>query len=241
MFRILSLSACRVTSEGRCDSPCCELLVSGAQELSIYRRWGGVAVNESYPRGNVYRKYGTDHPLERRLVRNFLRSLAFALPGHHPRVVVEIGMGEGEISQLVQARYPDSLVLGVDLPDARLRSEWKMRQLVGVFGDATGLPLADKTADLVLAVELLEHVRDPSLVLRELLRVASGPVVLSVPREPVWRIGNILRRRYLRAFGNTPGHLNHWSRRSFVRFVTLHATVVEVHSPLPWTIVVATP
>jgi hypothetical protein len=30
-----------------------------------------------------------------------------------------------------------------------------------------------------------------------------------VPREPIWRIGNMARGRYLGDLGNTPGHIQH--------------------------------
>jgi hypothetical protein len=43
------------------------------------------------------------------------------------------------------------------------------------------------------------------------------------------------RGAYWSELGNTPGHLNHWSRRSFVSLLSRHGTVVEVRSPFPWT------
>ena len=43
------------------------------------------------------------------------------------------------------------------------------------------------------------------------------------------------RGAYWSELGNTPGHLNHWSRRSFVRLLSRHGDVVEVRSPFPWT------
>ncbi len=64
-------------------------------------------------------------------------------------------------------------------------------------------------------MEVLEHVPDPAAVLAEMFRVASRWVLVSVPREPLWRGLNMARGSYLRDFGNTPGHLNHWSKRSF--------------------------
>ena len=63
--------------------------------------------------------------------------------------------------------------------------------------------------------------------------------MLSVPREPVWRIANLARLKYIRAFGNTPGHVNHWSRRSFVDFVGRELDVGQVLSPFPWTMLAA--
>ena len=58
-----------------------------------------------------------------------------------------------------------------------------------------------------------------------------------VPFEPLWRIGNMARRRYLRQLGNTPGHVNHWTRWGFRRFVARRFAVDAVSSPLPWTMV----
>jgi hypothetical protein len=47
----------------------------------------------------------------------------------------------------------------------------------------------------------------------------------------------MLRGAYWPALGNTPGHLNHWSRRGFVRLLARHGEPAAVRSPLPWTLV----
>jgi hypothetical protein len=60
-------------------------------------------------------------------------------------------------------------------------------------------------------------------------------VLVSVPREPLWRGLNIARGAYLKDLGNTPGHLSHWSKRSFARLLARHGEIVELRSPLPWT------
>jgi hypothetical protein len=82
---------------------------------------------------------------------------------------------------------------------------------------------------------VLEHVPDPDHTLAEMARVAAGHLVVSVPREPLWRALNLARGAYLKDLGNTPGHVNHWSRRAFVRMLSRHGEVVEVRSPFPWT------
>jgi hypothetical protein len=58
---------------------------------------------------------------------------------------------------------------------------------------------------------------------------------VSVPREPLWRVLNLARGAYWTQLGNTPGHLNHWSRSAFVRLLLRHGEVVEARSPFPWT------
>jgi ubiquinone/menaquinone biosynthesis C-methylase UbiE len=101
------------------------------------------------------------------------------------------------------------------------------------------LEFADGEFDLVAATEVLEHVLDPERALSEMARVAGGHLLVSVPHEPLWRALNMARGAYLRDLGNTPGHLNHWSRRSFVATLAGYGDVVEVRSPFPWTMLLA--
>jgi hypothetical protein len=89
---------------------------------------------------------------------------------------------------------------------------------------------------LVSAIEVLEHLPDPKRTLAEMTRCAQRHLLVSVPREPLWRALNVLRGAYLPALGNTPGHLNHWSKDAFVRLLSGRGEVVAVRSPLPWTI-----
>ncbi len=97
------------------------------------------------------------------------------------------------------------------------------------------LDFADDEFDLVAATEVLEHVEDADRALAEMARVASRWLLVSVPHEPLWRALNMARGAYLKDFGNTPGHLNHWTRRGFVSLLGRYGQVVETRSPFPWT------
>ena len=101
--------------------------------------------------------------------------------------------------------------------------------------DLQELPFGDSSFDLAAAIEVLEHVPDPERTLAEMARVAGGHLLVSVPREPLWRALNVARGSYVRDLGNTPGHVNHWSKRSFVQMASRHGEVLEACSPFPWT------
>lgn len=191
------------------------------------------------PTGNTYDKYASANVVERRLMAGFFQALDAALPVEPPGAILEVGLGEGEVSARVRARYPAARLVGIDLPDDELASSWRERSLAGAFADITRLPFGDLSFDLVLAIEVLEHVPDPAAALAEVHRVARDRVVLSVPREPVWRAANLARGKYISDLGNTPGHVQHWSKRSFARTVGERFTVLEVQSPFPWTMVTA--
>ena len=100
---------------------------------------------------------------------------------------------------------------------------------------------AEDRADLVVCCEVLEHVERPADALAALRGLGARDYILSVPCEPLWRVLNMARGKYLGALGNTPGHLNHWSRRGFVAFLARGGFRVErCLQPLPWTMVQGT-
>ncbi|MBI2709224.1 MAG: class I SAM-dependent methyltransferase [Actinobacteria bacterium] len=173
------------------------------------------------------------------MMAGFFAALDASLPAERPERVLEVGVGEGEVAERLRSRWPGVALCAVDLPDPALAASWRERGLAGSFADIERLPFADGTFDLVLAIEVLEHVPDPPAALRELGRVAGARLVLSVPREPIWRVANVARGKYLRHLGNTPGHVNHWSKDAFCDLVARELTVRGVLSPFPWTMVSA--
>ncbi len=191
--------------------------------------------------GNTYDKYASKNPIEKRMMDGFFTALDRMLDGLHPEVVVEIGAGEGRITERLVARFPDATVVGLDLPDTNLAEEWDEIEVPMFFGDATRMPFVDASIDLVVGLEMLEHVPQPERALADIARVCRGAAILSVPREPIWRAGNMARGRYLRDWGNTPGHVNHWSSRAFEKFVHARFDVSDIAHPVPWTMVRAVP
>ena len=191
--------------------------------------------------GNTYDKYASTNPIERRMMAGFFGSLDAMLEDIRPSVVVEVGAGEGRVTERLVDRFPGTAVIGLDLPDSELVSEWAALDVPMFFGDVGRLPFANDSVDLVVGLEVLEHVPDPRRALAEIARVCSSSAVLSVPREPLWRLGNLAHGRYIRQLGNTPGHINHWSAGAFVKLLDPYFVVERVARPLPWTMVKATP
>ena len=190
----------------------------------------------SVPIGNVVHKEATKNPVERRMVDGFSAALQRCLPASARRVL-EVGCGEGRQLTAIGSRFPDADLVGLDLPDVELMEAWDGVESAMVQGSALTLPFNDNTFDLVRCIEVLEHLPDPEQALREIARVASDAVVLSVPWEPVWRLGNMARGRYVGDLGNTPGHIQHFTRRGFLRLVNRHLAVEDVARPLPWTMI----
>jgi SAM-dependent methyltransferase len=128
--------------------------------------------------------------------------------------------------------------VGIDLEERSIQAGWAEHRAPNLeyrVMQAENLPFADGEFELASAIEVLEHLPDPEHTLSEMARCAARHLLVSVPREPLWRLLNMARGAYWPALGNTPGHLNHWSERSFVELLSRHGEVVEVRSPFPWT------
>jgi ubiquinone/menaquinone biosynthesis C-methylase UbiE len=196
------------------------------------------ATEPAVPTGNTYDKYGSTNPVVRRLMAGFERSVDELFAQAAPRTVLDIGCGEGVLTAQWAERLGTGRVVGVDLEDPKLEAEWAQRQRENLefrAMSAERLEFADNEFELVAATEVLEHVPDPAVVLSEMARVSGRHLLVSVPHEPLWRALNVARGAYLRDLGNTPGHLNHWSRRSFVNLLGRFGEVSQVRSPFPWT------
>jgi 2-polyprenyl-3-methyl-5-hydroxy-6-metoxy-1,4-benzoquinol methylase len=188
--------------------------------------------------GNTYDKYGSSNPLVRRLMASFERTLDELLARAEPRSLLDVGCGEGVLVHRWAQRLPQARIVGIDLEEESIQAGWAERQAPNLeyrTMPAEDLPFASGEFDLATAIEVLEHVPDPEHTLAEMARCAERHLLVSVPREPLWRGLNIARGAYLAQLGNTPGHLNHWSKRSFTRLLSRHGQVVELRSPFPWT------
>jgi 2-polyprenyl-3-methyl-5-hydroxy-6-metoxy-1,4-benzoquinol methylase len=200
----------------------------------------GVTVSdEGIVTGNTYDKYGSTNPVVRRLMAGFERTLDELLARADPHSLLDVGCGEGVLVHRWAGRLGESRrVVGIDLEEESIQAGWAERRAPNLeyhVMHAESLPFADGEFDLATAIEVLEHVPDPEHTLAEMARCAERHLLVSVPREPLWRMLNMARGAYLSELGNTPGHLNHWSRRSFVELLSRYGDVVEIRSPFPWT------
>jgi 2-polyprenyl-3-methyl-5-hydroxy-6-metoxy-1,4-benzoquinol methylase len=191
------------------------------------------------PTGNTFDKYGSRNPVVRRLMAGFQRSLDQLLAEAAPESVLDVGCGEG----VVTLRWAQALgarrVVGLDLADPKLEAEWRLRSrpnLTFMAGQGDQLPFAAAEFDLVAAIETLEHIAQPQPTLAEMRRVARSHLLVSVPREPLWRALNLARGAYVGELGNTPGHVNHWSKRALAELLSGYGEIVELQTPFPWTI-----
>jgi len=182
-------------------------------------------------------RYSTRNPISAYLVKNFFGCLRQMLLQTGARRVLEIGCGEGFVTNLAKETLSPELLIGSDYSSqwlARAKKFHPDSQFMVI--DARKIPFKDGAFDLVLAIEVLEHVEGPEAALDEIARVASNRAIISVPNGVIWRLGNMARGKYFSSFGNTPGHINEWSKRAFRRFLERRFEILEHKAPFPWQI-----
>lgn len=199
-----------------------------------------MSVDAAEAGGNVYDKYGTSNPIARRLMAGFMAQLDDLVERTGATEAHEVGCGEGELAIRLARR--GMRVRGTDAFSQVLEEARRRAAAAGVEIDFEAVPVeqlepARHSAELIVCCEVLEHLEDPERALEVLAGLARPWLIASVPREPLWRALNLARLSYVGELGNTPGHLNHWSKRAFVRFLTPRFEVVESTSPTPWTMV----
>jgi len=189
--------------------------------------------------GNTYDKYGSRNLFVRCIMKKFDEALASLVLKVAPNSIHEIGCGEGYWvinwnRQGIAARGSDFSSKVIDLARANAMEHgidprlFKIRSIYDIEHE-------EDRAHLIVCCEVLEHLERPKDGLRALQRVTMNHLIVSVPREPIWRILNVVRGKYLGAYGNTPGHIQHWSSKGFIALLEQFFDVVETRTPVPWT------
>ena len=134
--------------------------------------------------------------------------------------ILEAGCGEGYFTKFLYGKYKGHAKLeAFDI--SRACVEQAKAACPGVcfrVGSIYEIPKGHKYG-LVVASEVLEHMEDPARVLGQLLGVCGRYLLVTVPNEPLWRILNMARGKYWRRLGNTPGHVQHWNKRTLRKLI----------------------
>lgn len=198
-----------------------------------------VLIEEGIIAGNYYDKYGTNNPVARLLMKNFFSEVNSLVGISKCMEIHEIGCGEGHLSRMLAKN--NLRVRGSDFSRQVVEKAIaiSVKEDIDVPFKAASIydmnPSAD-AAELIVCCEVLEHLDDPEKALAIISQLAKPYLLVSVPREPLWCILNLVRGKYLTHGGNTPGHIQHWSRGSFIKFLSMYFDVIEIRTPTPWVV-----
>lgn len=172
----------------------------------------------SYSSANL-NKYTTGNSLYRWHIETFHKHLVALGLSTRPTTLLDAGCGEGHLSQAFVSAWPSLDIVGVDASEDAINHANTLFPDAGEFfaADIFELPFSDNSFDLVVCSQVLEHLEKPGEAVRELKRVASQNVLISVPLEPYFKFFNDISRFI--GISPDPGHVQFWSKSSFPKFI----------------------
>ena len=196
-----------------------------------------------YHSGN-YEKYMSTNVLKKFMVGKFNQKItsiareAVRNAGSES-LILDAGCGEGFLSCLISNDVPYAKVIGIDASADAIRMAGALnKEICFQQGDIYKMPFADKMFDLVVCTEVLEHLDKPNQAVQELLRVAKNAVLISVPNEPWFCLGNLLTLKNIKRMGNPTDHVNHWTYYGFLKYMEkFGGGGLKGYRSFPWSII----
>jgi ubiquinone/menaquinone biosynthesis C-methylase UbiE len=112
----------------------------------------------------------------RQLVTQFLK-------GRRPQKILDVGCGTGETISFLKKLFPKAKFYGVDSSSSAIKFS-KLRGHKNILKSlAEKLPFKDKTFDVILFLDVLEHISDDQKVINEAKRVLkkNGSIIITSP------------------------------------------------------------
>ena len=147
---------------------------------------------------SVTYKYITRNPVVRWLMGRFIAKVLGHAEDSKPNSVLDIGWGEGVITELFMRKFPNGMVVGTDIDERLLHKGTSSVVNNLVVSKMPFHCFQPEIFDLVIMTEVLEHLEQPKAALKAISKITKGYALITVPHEPIWRIENMLRLKYLK-------------------------------------------
>lgn len=184
-----------------------------------------------------YQKYQTGNPLMQRIIGRFLERVAIMAGEIRPNRIVDLGCGEGFVARRISHRLPEVEYRGFDINEQAVKMAAGLNpQYEFKAANILTLPPERNWADLCICLEVLEHLDEPQKAVELIRDWTCGHALISVPREPFFRMGNFLRGKYMGNLGNHPEHIQQFNKTRLRRLLGDYFQKVEIFSCFPWII-----
>ena len=146
-------------------------------------------------------------------------------------VFMDVGCGTGQNCRAAARVGAD--VIAIDISPDYVRDTKaacqgsNARSFRGIVTDCDPIPLPDATASVIISLEVIEHVEDPSRFLGELLRVGRPGALyaLSVPTAPSESLMKVVAPA---SYFEPPEHLRIFDRQAFLDLISQSGFEIEV-------------
>lgn len=102
-------------------------------------------------------------------------------------IILEVGCSSGYMLQRLMTTFPHGLIIGADVVKEPLEQLAKKIPTVPLFRfDLTECPLPDNSVDIIVILNVLEHIENDEIAIDHLYRILkpNGVVIIEVPAGP---------------------------------------------------------
>lgn len=182
-------------------------------------------------------KYLSRNPFKKLLIEHYFNTVSKTVfknlklsMDRIPPSVLEVGCGAGFSTQYLREMFY-SMRASEYRQDLVIQAQKRNPGIYIGQESIYNLSWYNNSFDLVVVLEVLEHLKHPWNALREVKRVTKQYALFSVPNEPLWSIAHVCN--------NDPGHIWHWTGDEFKCLVGEYFTVVSRVTSFPWQIILA--
>ena len=185
-------------------------------------------------------KYLSRNPVKQFLLNKFLFQICKLVKEINPRTVLDAGCGEGFIADRLLKIKPSLDYTGLDTSQIAIeKARQNVKKAKFIISDINKIPFPNGNFDLVICLEVLEHLSDPEKGLFQLFRVTNKTALISVPDEPLFSYLRLFAFSDISKFGRHKEHISFWNKSTFPKFLKKKFTRVILFKSLPWLICLA--
>lgn len=175
-------------------------------------------------------KYLSGNIAKQLLIKHYFHTIYKTVKNLGISKALEVGCGAGFSTEYLAEIFPnmESSEYREDLvKQARERNPTIRIRQESIYN----LRRDDNSFDMVIVLEVLEHLKYPWDALKEVWRVGGRYFLFSVPNEPLWSFVHIC--------GDDPGHIQHWKKDEFECLISEYFTIIKRVTSFPWQIILA--
>ena len=159
------------------------------KDLDIHNAFSGIYENE------IYFSFPIRYPFNKRL------RMALNATSIRNKSILDAGFGFGVLLSIL-SRYTDK-AQGIEISGKQVKRTKELFKECGIGnvkldrGDVRKMKFKDGSFDVIFCTDMLEHIRDPEVALKEIRRVLKpkGILIVSVPTENLlYKFGRLIGR-----------------------------------------------
>jgi len=178
---------------------------------------------------NYFEKSKSKYPLVKLASNLFDQDILYLVSLTKAKTMYCFAAGRGHNVKKIKDRFKDISITGSDLePESIKEARQLYPEFTFVQDSITNSKQKSNSFDVVTGFEVLEHLENPEDAVKECKRIAKKYCIFSVPNEPFWRMANLTRFAHVKRLGNSPGHLQNFTRGDFKKLLKKHFKKVKI-------------